>query len=176
MSSVTSGNDEPQWFVVHSLPRKERFVRDRLRELGRDAFLPLVASRRARRSAVTLAPLFPGYLFAKLSMAGGDLTRIRWMHGVRRLLGHGQRPHPVPDELVQMIRRRADAAGRVRPPARMRRGERVRIVEGPLAGLIGVLDRPETRAEDRVCVLLRLFERQTRVEIPAGNLGVAAGP
>jgi len=175
MSAFPSEAAGLEWFVVQAQPRKERFVRDRLSDLGRDAFLPLMAERRRGRRGVTVSPLFPGYLFARLSVAQGDVPRIRWMHGVRRLLGEGNRPLPVASEIVRVIRERTDATGRVRPAAPMGRGDRVRILEGPLRGLIGVLQRPASRPEERVCVLLDLFERETRVEVPAGTLGPMSG-
>ncbi len=43
----------------------------------------------------------------------------------------------------------------------------MRIVDGPLAGLIGILERPAVEPAERVSVLLELFNRPTRVEVAA---------
>ena len=164
-----------QWYVVQSNPRKETFVHDRLAEFGREVFLPLIAEHgRGRRRAVA-GPLFPGYLFAKLSQDDGDLPRVRWMHGVRQLLGDGERAHPLDESVVRMIRARCDRKGRVRLGVGLRRGDRVRIVNGPLAGLIGVLERTVSSPEQRVCVFLEMFHRPTRVEVAAQTLGESRG-
>jgi len=56
---------------------------------------------------------------------------------------------------------------RVRLGIGLRRGDRVRILDGPLAGLVGILDRPATTPMERVCVLLDVFNRATRVDLPA---------
>ena len=164
-----------QWYIVQSHPRKEGFVRERIQDLDREVFLPLVAERRPGRRRVTVGPLFPSYLFAKLSGERGDLARVRWMHGVRRFLGDGEGPRPVEDTVVKTIRARADHTGRVKLGLGLRRGDRVRIVDGPLAGLVGVLQRAASSPEQRVCVLLELFHRTTRVELPANAVGGLAG-
>jgi transcriptional antiterminator RfaH len=157
------------WYVIQSHPRKESFVRGRIEDLGREAFLPTVTERRPgqRRSAV--GPLFPGYLFARLHPSVGDLAAVRWTIGVRRVLGDGEGPQPIADELIEAIRRQADASGRVRLGVGLRRGERVRVVDGPLAGLLGILEREATSPAERVCVLLDVFLRSTRVELGQGH-------
>jgi transcriptional antiterminator RfaH len=162
------------WYVVHSHPRKESFVCERIGDLGREVFFPTVSERRAGRSRASIGPLFPGYLFARLSEPEGDLPRVRWTHGVRNVLGNGDGPRPVDDELVEMIRGRADRRGRVRLGAGLRTGDRVRVVDGPLTGLVGVLERSASGPMERVCVLLEVFHRLTRVELPLDAIRGAA--
>jgi len=155
------------WYVVQSAPRKEGLVGSRIRELGREVFLPTLSERRPGHRRSTVGPLFPGYLFARLAREQGDLATIRWTHGVRRLLGDGLGPQAVTDTLVDNLRGRADRTGRVRLGAGLKRGDRVRVLDGPLAGMIGLLDRPAASPVERVCVLLEVFQRLTRVELPA---------
>ncbi len=155
------------WYVIQTHPHKEGFVRERVEDFNREVFLPLVrepvpGSRRARS-----APLFPGYLFARLSVSSGDLPSIRWSPGVKRMLGDGQRPAPVADVVVECVRARTDRQGRIRVGRRLKPGSRVRIVEGPLAGVLGLLESPATGPDQRVSVLLEVFRRLTRVEVPA---------
>ena len=163
------------WYVVQSQPRKEALVRDRIEDLGREVFLPMLRERRRGRRRTTTGPLFPGYLFARLSEPHGDLPLVRWAHGVQRLLGDGERPIPVGDAVIELIRSRTGSTGDPNMNSRLRRGDRVRILQGPLAGLIGVLERPAASREERVCVLLSLFQRMTRVEIQARDVWGLAG-
>lgn len=158
--------DSLRWYVVQSHPRKESLVRGRIADLGREVFLPTVAERHRGKRRSAIGPLFPGYLFARLSRMEGDLARVRWTHGVRKVLGDGEGPQPVDDALVETIRARADRTGRVRLGIGLRRGDRVRILDGPLAGLVGILERPASTPVERVCVLLDVFQRTTRVELP----------
>lgn len=164
---------EFRWYVIQSNPRKETFVRERIEDLGCEVFLPLVFERKPGRRHATVGPLFPAYLFARLSAK--DLPRIRWTHGVRRILGSGQRPLPVEDAAVGAIRSRADRTGKVRLGLGLRRGDRVKILDGPFAGLTGTLERPAMSPEQRVNVLLEVFQRLTRVEMQAHEIAGLAG-
>ena len=83
------------------------------------------------------------------------------------MLGDAEGPRPVEDQIVSAIRARADSTGRVRLGMGLRKGARVRILDGPLAGLVGVLERPAGTAVERVSVLLAVFQRPTRVELSA---------
>ncbi|UCF67191.1 MAG: hypothetical protein JSV80_15655 [Acidobacteriota bacterium] len=158
------------WFVVHTQPRKEFFVRERVEDLQRRVFLPLAETPCPRRLQRALGPLFPGYLFAQLSVGRGDLAVLRWMHGVKRILGDGENPLPIDRNIVREIRARADRTGRIAFGRALRAGQRVRVLNGPLVGLEGVLDGTVTRPEERVAVLLEIFERATRAVLPAREL------
>jgi transcription antitermination factor NusG len=162
------------WYVVHCHPRREVFVRDRVRDLGRDVFLPLISERRSKNRRRSLVPMFPGYVFSRLAESEGDLARVRWTHGVRRILGQDGVPTPIDDRVVTALRTRADRMGCMRIRNFFRAGERIRIVDGPLAGLIGIIERGESSPQERVCVLLELFHRLTRVELPAAAVGSAS--
>jgi transcriptional antiterminator RfaH len=159
------------WYVVQAHPRKEAFVRDRIEDLGREVFYPLLAERRLGRRRATVGPLFPGYLFARLNRSAGDLPRVRWMHGVNRILGEGCRARAIGDHVVHEIRSRTDGQGRVCLGIRLKRGERVRILNGPLAGLVGLLERPASSTEERVSVLVELFQRVTQVNLRTDEIG-----
>jgi transcription antitermination factor NusG len=158
------------WYVIQSQPRKELFVRRHIEDFGREVFLPLLRERRFGRQQATVGPLFPSYLFAKLSEEAGDFPRIRWAQGVRRVLGDGGMARPLPDTVIETIRARSDPRGRVLLGASARKGRQVRIVDGPLAGLIGVLEQSATSREQRIHVLLTMFHRLTRIELPAGSV------
>lgn len=163
------------WYVIHCHPRREAFVRDRVRDFGRDVFLPLISERRRKTRHRSLVPLFPGYIFSKLSEADGDLARVRWTHGVQRILGSDGLPSPIDERVVEALRERVDRTGRVKLRDRFRTGDRVRIWDGALAGLIGVIEREESTPTQRVWVLLELFHRLTRVELPSTDVCSVSG-
>ncbi len=81
---------------------------------------------------------------------------MRWTPGVRRLLGVGDSPVPVDEQMIGTIRSRLSLEGVVRVGVPFARGDRVRIVEGPMAGLCGILERPTSRA-NRVRILLEIL-------------------
>lgn len=77
-------------------------------------------------------------------------------------------PVPVPDEAIDLLQTRGQE-GVIHLEPRWRSGAVVRITAGPFAGLMGVLDRPTSRAE-RVLVLLRLMKTVASVELEAVDL------
>ena len=158
------------WYVIHSAPRREAFVRDLLHDRGHAVFLPLLSERARGRRRSRTGPFFPGYLFARLSGTRGDLSRVRYTHGVRRILGDGGEPRPIDDRVVEALRSRSDRSGRVKIRSGLRPGDRVAVVDGPFAGFAGVLDRGCAPPEARVHVLLEMFRRVTRVELAASEL------
>ncbi len=155
------------WYVVQSQPRREGFVRDRIEDLGREVFLPLMAERVPGRRRDVLGPMFPSYLFARLSEDDGDIPKVRWSQGVLRILGEGGSARPVDDRVVDTLRVRADRRGRVRLGDDLRKGQRVRVLSGPLAGLVGIVDQPGVTPGDRVRILLEIFRRTTPVMLAA---------
>ena len=152
------------WFVVHTKVRKESYAQWQLERRGVRTFLPWIQ----RPSRVTLddvtLPLFPGYLFAHVSLAE-QYWNVVWSPGVHKIVGFGDAPSPIDDSVIDFLRARAGHDGVVRMFPVFREGDRVRIKQGPLAGLIGIIENP-CSGRGRVRVLMELLRRETRVEVP----------
>src|SRR5579862_6437590 len=112
-----------QWYAAYTTPRHEKAV---VRQLGVrhvESFLPLYTSLRRYKNGCQVAveqPLFPGYVF----------VRVQRRHAVKAL----------PAQEIETLR--ADLPRRsYEPHPYLAAGDRVRIIEGPLAGMAGVLVR-----------------------------------
>jgi transcription elongation factor/antiterminator RfaH len=162
------------WYAVHIKPRQEDRVSASLTEHGLEVFLPKIEVRRKRRGAGTrqVEPLFPGYLFVAASLTADVWTTVRWTSGVRTILGCDGTPSPVPDESVALIRQHLGVAGIIQPEAAFDVGDRVRITDGPFAGLVGILERGATRS-GRVRVLLGMLQGAT-IELEDVDLELAS--
>jgi transcriptional antiterminator RfaH len=159
------------WYLIHSKPRRERVALDNLERQGYRAYLPLarVYRRERGRVAARIEPLFPRYLFLRLSDRDEDWGPIRSTIGVSALVRFGATPARLPDAFVETLRAREGEDGVQDLPWReLAVGERVRIVDGALAGLEAVF-QARTGAE-RVVVLLQVAERLVRVELGAGSV------
>jgi len=156
------------WFVVHTQANAEAKAKHHLERQGFATYLPRYLRRRrhARRVDQVSAPLFPRYLFV-----GFDPLLARWraIHstvGVSRLIGHGDRPTPVPAAVLESIRAGEDAAGYfpVDERPRLAPGDPVQVVAGAFVEAIG---RFHSMSDDeRVVVLLDLLGRQVKVRLP----------
>ena len=158
---------EPAWYVVATKLRRERFAVDQLTQRRVEAFLPRLAIE--RRGARIVRPLFPGYLFARLDLPR-EWARVVWTPGVRRLVTFEGDAPPVPADAIAFLRGQAGADGViVARPRPLPVGHRVRVTDGPLAGLVGIIENPPD-ARGRVSVLMDILRTQTRVSIDVGWL------
>ena len=163
----------PRWFAVHSLPHREAGARQQLENQGFHTFLPrcLKARRHARKLENVLAPIFPRYLFVVL-----DLDRDRWRSvngtfGVARLvMMAGDRPQPVPQGVVETLIASTDGRDVLRFDGgdRLAVGQKVRILAGPFAEQIGLLQRLDDNG--RVRLLLDIMGGRIAVTLPSTAL------
>lgn len=140
-AEILSADADPsrQWHVLHTKSRREKKLAHLCAKLGLRHYLPLqkkTSGRRGRRRIVDM-PLFPGYLFCCMDRAE-----------YRRLLltGHIANKLNVFDQeaLLKDLRNINAACERnamLKPDSVVKRGQRVRIVDGPLDGLEGVVRR-----------------------------------
>jgi len=161
------------WFVAQTSGRAEQRACDFLNQKALTTYLPrlLVRRRHGSRRWQALEPLFPGYVFVRFDPNPETLYRVRWTPGVVRLLGDGEMPIPVSDEVVRYLQGREAHSGFIVPRKRLVSGQRVRFASGPFSMLEGIIERPATR-EDRVRVLLTLVNILVAVEVDADVLEV----
>ena len=163
----------PRWFAVHSLPHREAGAQRQLENQGFHTFLPrcLKARRHARKLENVLAPIFPRYLFVVL-----DLDRDRWRSvngtfGVARLvMMAGDRPQPAPRGVVEALIALTDGGDVLRLDGgdRLAVGRKVRILAGPFAERIGLLERLDDNG--RVRLLLDIMGGRIAVTVPSAEL------
>lgn len=145
---------EPRWYLVKTKPRNEDRVDTRLTGAGYETLYPKFRKRNRRTKAIETRPLFPTYLFVRFPYE--HLKTIRFTHGVARVVSFGIDPQEVGEEIIETVRGRMDEEGIVtllRAPVEWKRGQRVRIGEGPLEGLDAIF-LEEIRDRDRVVLLL----------------------
>ena len=157
------------WCALYTKPHKEYVVRGRLTTQGVEVYLPevrVVTKRRGRRDH---KPFFPHYLFARFDPDGELLAKLRWTPGLRRIVSAGGRPVSVPDEVVTALRRRLEDMGEMSETEPFRKGEVVRIIEGPFEGLEAVFDR-RLSPQGRVRVFLELMSRWVAADLDVDDL------
>lgn len=129
-----------------------------------EVFLPLYRSSRRWSDRIKKLdlPLFPRYLFVRMEAARQRI--VVDSPGVCRIVGFGSGPEPIDDEEVRAVRTLVGSGLPLQPVEEMLAiGDRVRIVEGPLTGMEGVLD--SRRGASRLIVSVALLMRSVAVEI-----------
>ena len=130
---------EINWFAIHTNARRENFAATNIGALGAEVLVPRLKVERLVRGIIRTVtkPLFPGYFFARFSPVL-LLDLIRSSRGVLRIVSAGRLPLPLDDDIIPAVRARMDEEGCVRLQQRpLLPGDRVRVEQGPLQGMIG---------------------------------------
>ena len=161
-----------RWYVVHARPHAEKRANLHLREQGFATFLPLHQKtvRHARKFRTIEAPFFPRYLFVQMDVGRDRWRSIHGTTGVSHLIMEGDLPKPVPLGVVEGMTAAANPAGLMSGVPRLSPGEAVRVVRGPLSGLVGRLVALDEK--QRVKVLLDILGKETGVAIEATRVGL----
>ena len=127
------------WYVLHVKPRTEKKVESFLRAYGFFRYLPCWTKvvKIQRRKVVTELPLFPGYVFTRLS-PDERMKMLRTNLLVRTI------PVDEPRLMVHQLRQVARALKGERPVKvvhSFKAGDLVRVKYGPFRGMEGYIKR-----------------------------------
>lgn len=153
------------WYVIQTKTKKEHEAKSYLTRKGVEIFCPsmeIVKSRGGRMLSEQQA-LFPGYLFGRFNLLE-DYSLVRWGRGVKKIVGFGAQPVPVADEVIELIRNRAQGGEFVRKACSFEKNDLVRVRSGPMKDLMGIFERWVSDTE-RVRVLLNLVGYRPSVEL-----------
>ena len=156
------------WYAAHTCANHEKRVAQQVERRSLECFLPLYKSvRRWKDRRVRLAmPLFPGYVFVRLNLR--DRLKVLAIPGVAKLVGFDGHPAPVPNEDIETIRACLAGPNTIQPHRYLQRGQQVRVLSGPLAGLTGIVVRQ--RKSSRFVISFELLMRSVAVELDSSDL------
>lgn len=151
------------WFALRVRSQCEKAVAHALRERDYEEFLPMYSSRRrwSDRWKLMQVPLFAGYLFCRFDPS--HRAKILATPSVMHIAGIGRSPLAVDVEEIEAIRQAVQSGQCLEPWNRLQVGNRVRIEEGPLRGLHGVLLR--FKGTTHLIVNVQLLRRGVAVEV-----------
>jgi transcription antitermination factor NusG len=159
MNALVSGS----WYALRIKSRHERIVAAALNGKGYEVFLPLYRDRRRwsdRMKEVEL-PLFPGYLFCRFDAM--KRLPILMTPGIVQLVGVGKNPHPIEETEITAIQSIVISRLNAQPWPYLQVGQKVRIEQGPLTGLQGILIA--LKKTHRLVVSVTLLQRSVAVEV-----------
>jgi len=164
------------WFALYTKHQHEKTAAALLERKGIQVFLPVYKTvhRWTDRNQSVVLPLFPCYLFVRTVLEGK--VEILRTAGVRWLVENAGRACPIPDEEIEAVRRVCSVGVRVQPHPFLKQGDHVRIRDGALAGIQGVLVRMKNQC--RVVISVEPLQKSLSLEVDMANLeslGVATG-
>jgi transcription antitermination factor NusG len=156
------------WYALYTCPRHEKRVAEQIEQRRISCFLPLYRSVRRwkdRRKELELA-LFPGYVFVRVGMQ--DRLRVLQLPSVVRFVSFNGQPVPLPEAEIESLRRGLDGCVRMAPHPYLQVGRRVRVSNGPMAGLEGILRRRKEGL--RLVVSIEMLMRSVAVEVDEADV------
>ena len=170
--------EQAPWLALWTHSHAEQLVYDQLIAKRFHAFLPMIPvwSRRGGAQHLIRKPMFPGYLFLRLALDKASYIEILKTNGLVRILGERwDRPAVVPDPEIVAVRQVLDAGLPIMPHPYLREGQRVRITQGPLAGIEGVLLHDKIH-KGLLVVSVDLLQRSVAVEVDCMVVAAVGGP
>jgi len=171
-----SGQDSQKacWYVVHTYAGQEEKVGATLNQritsegLGDKIFEIMVPTQkkieiREGKKQEAEERIFPGYILVKMVLDDQSWLAIRSTTGVTGFVGVRNRPTPLPDEEVEIIRKFSELEAPKFKTA-FSVGEAVKIVDGPFAEFLGTVNEIDEE-KGKVKVLVSIFGRETPVEL-----------
>jgi transcription antitermination factor NusG len=159
---------EPLWYAIYTSANHEKRITQQLELRSIEHFLPLYESvRRWKDRRVRLQmPLFPGYVFVRLALR--DRLRLLQIPGVVRLVSFNGHPAPLPDVDIHAIQNCLGSGHQIEPFPYLEAGRRIRVKNGPLQGLEGIILRRKKKT--RFVLSFELIMRSVAVEVDSTDL------
>jgi transcription antitermination factor NusG len=159
-------NTEPindRWYALQLRARWESSTANLLSGKGYQTFLPTYTTLKRGRggSNEVRTPLFPGYLFCRFNVF--DRLPVLITPGVISVVGTGRIPVPVEDSELEAIQKMVSTGLQVEPWPYLEVGQLVRIQDGALTGVEGVLT--SFKGTRRMVVSISLLRRSVALEI-----------
>jgi transcription antitermination factor NusG len=163
------------WYVVYTKRYQEMKLEEYFmsfssdRSLGYQSYLPLTNEVKtwSDRKKVIQLPLFSNYLFVKHDESG--FNNVKRMPGFVEYVRFGGYPSVIPEEQIFMIKKilEADKFAMSKTQSLIK-GQRVRIIKGPMEGLEGVLIKDQLNL--KVAIELEHLKRSLQVSVPINNI------
>jgi len=151
------------WYAIRVRARSEKMVAATLGEKGYDEFLPVYRkrSRWSDRVKEIEFPLFPGYVFCRADLAGKPpLIQTPGLIGILSFAG---KPALVSSQEIEFVKRIIDFGTNAEPWPFLHEGQRVRIQQGALAGVEGIIVC--AKSDWRLVLSIEALCRSVAVEI-----------
>jgi len=153
------------WYAIQTRPRHEKTVTLELGHKGITTYLPLHTEKRqwSDRVANVEAPLFGGYVFVRLADTLANRVFVLRTLGVTRFVGARGVGEPIPENQISSIQTVVANQTAFKLHSFLSVGQRVRVRDGSLAGVTGILTQVDR--EDCVVLSIELIQRSLSIRL-----------
>lgn len=155
------------WYALRTRSNHEKLAAAFLEAKGFEHFLPLyrVPKRLSDRLMERSIPLFPGYLFCRFD--GRYRGPVLSASGVVSIISFGGKPAKIEETEIAAIQKALGSGQNVEPYPYLQEGQQIRIENGPLRGMKGILVKKRCW---RIVISVQLLHRSIAVEIDPDSI------
>lgn len=164
---MTVANNHLDWQVIYTYPKFEKKIKKELERLEIDCFLPMhnvIRQWSDRKKKLTL-PLFPNYLFVRADT--NNRWQIQKVNGVVNFVTHAGKLSYVSDSIINSLKLATLSKLEV-SNEQFVEGDKVRVMNGPLIGLSGILVKRKGRC--KLAITIETMRQSVMVEVDAEDL------
>ncbi len=167
-------SSQKAWYVVHTYSGQENKVKVNLEkrvkatDMENKIFNVLVPTEekieiKKGQKKTAHKKIFPGYVLVEMIMGEDSWYIVRNTPGVTGFVSAGTKPVPLREDEIQDIMKEM-GIGKPKVDIGFSPGQNVRVIGGPFADMIGVVDNilPE---KGKVKVKISMFGRETPIEL-----------
>lgn len=168
-------SEEAKWYVIHTYSGYENKVASNLRktienhnmkDMIQEVIVPTetVTEIKDNKERQIEKNIFPGYVLVKMILDDDSWYVVRNIRGCTGFVGASTKPLPLSREEVAKL-----GVDRKSIKLSYELGESVRITDGPLTNMIGVVTKIDTD-QKLVYLTVSMFGRETTVELGLGQI------
>ena len=169
---TTKDYSKPQWFLIYTKPHQEERAKENLENQGDEVFLPMIASEKTKQpQSFSLKPMFPRYLFTKITVENDNWVHIKSTRGVSHIVVFGDNFTGVPNSVVGYLKSKVDGNDVLKLQTtrkKFQKGDELVIKQGIFQGKDATF--LSMSGKERVRVMLSLMNRIMITDISGQNV------
>ncbi len=169
MVKMDDNTENKKWFALYTKPRHEFKAGMQLSGHYIEYYLPTITKIKQwsdRKKKVT-EPLFRGYIFIKADESE-RLIAVEQNAIVKTIFFDGK-PAVIPDWQIESLKKMLDSNAEIFISDRLEIGARIKVINGPFAGVTGVVFKDENN-DQMLAVTIDLINRSVVVHLPSTDI------
>jgi transcription antitermination factor NusG len=127
------------WYAFYTFPRAEKKVAELLGKHNHEYYLPLIKTLKqwSDRKKIVIEPVFKSYIFVNIKEH--FIKNILPLEGILKVVHFGGIAQKIPSTELNYLRLLLEYPDEIEIQNHLQEGDRVRVIQGPLAGAFGFL-------------------------------------
>lgn len=172
---MMSGTNTREWFALYTQPRQEYKAGEQISALNIENYLPLITTQKkwSDRIKKVTEPLIRGYIF----IYANEKERLEAItaNSVINTICFGGKPAVIPTWQIVGLQKMLEHPDELLLSNRILKGSIVRIVSGPMSGIIGIVEQHPNN-ENYLSLSIEIANRTVSVKLPSDFVAAETEP